>query len=348
MKSRRTFIKMLVSLIAVSLPWTIWPSKFKGVLRTWMERPPVELITPVPDLSKGGAVSEESLNRTAMEDIVALTAPEMQGRKAGSVGEAKAANYLAKQMSTLGLKPMGDQGQSFTQVFTIPPVTEKVVNQRLTFIPGLIGSLRTPSVNVLGGLPGKNEKQAILISAHYDHLGIYQGVVYPGANDNASGVSTVLEVIRRLLRDGKVPEKTLVFAFWSAEEMGFVGSNAFVQSPTFPLQNLQAVINIDTVGNGMIGNFALWSEGETNLAFQTIQKAAAQAGASALHTPTGGHNSDQVSFAQAGIPAVTLMTREWLDQNHTPEDTASRIKVDQLRLASDIVYRAVQSLAYVK
>lgn len=345
MNSRRNFLKMLLGLSAFYLPWTIWPEKVTGAIHSLIKRPPVALITPLPELPKG-VVSEESLNRTAMEDIVALTAPEMQGRQAGSVGENKASSYLAKQMSTLGLKPMGDQGGSFTHVFTIPPVSQKVVNGRLTFTADYLESLRTPSVNLLGGLIGKEQDQVILISAHYDHLGIYQNVVYPGANDNASGVSCVLEVMRRLLREGKASQKTLAFAFWSAEEMGFVGSKAFIKSPTFPLEHIQAMINLDTVGNGMIGDFALWADSEDNLAYQTIKKAAAQVGASAQHTPTGGHNSDQVSFAQAGIPAVTLMARDWLNKNHTPEDTAGWIKPEQLQLASDILYQAVKILAF--
>lgn len=343
--SRRGFLKMLLGLSALYLPWTIWPNEFKAAIQSLVKRPGVNLITHTPELLKGVS-NEEILNRTAIEDIIALTAPEMQGRRAGSVGESKAADYLAKQMSTLGLKPMGDNGSSFTHVFTIPPVTEKFVNGRLVFIPGPMGNLRTPSANLLGGWIGKKQDQVIIISAHYDHLGIYEGIMYPGANDNASGVSCVLDVIRRLLRDKKVPEKTLVFAFWSAEEMGFVGSNAFVQAPSFPLQQIQAVINLDTVGNGMVGDFSLWSEDENNLAFQSIKKAAAEAGASALHTSPGGHNSDQVSFARAGIPAVTLLAREWLNKNHTPEDTAGLIKQEQLKMASDILYRTIQSLAY--
>lgn len=344
-QSRRHFLKLIFGLSALSLPWTLWPDKVSGWIDRRVQRPPVSLTTPVPELPKR-VIDDENLNRTAMEDIVALTAPEMQGRQAGSVGESKAADYLAKQMSTLGLKPMGDQGGSFTHVFTIPPVTEKVVNGRLTFTPGSSSNLRTPSTNLLGGLIGRTPNEVVLISAHYDHLGIHQGVVYPGANDNASGVSCVLGVIRRLLREGEIPQKTIVFAFWSAEEMGFVGSQAFVQAPTFPLSQIQAMINLDTVGNGMIGDFALWSADEDNLAYQTIKKAAAQAGASALHASFAGHNSDQVSFAQAGIPAVTLMARDWLNQNHTPEDTVGRIKVDQLNMASDIVYRAIRLLAF--
>ncbi|MEA4902181.1 M28 family metallopeptidase [Desulfitobacterium sp.] len=345
MSSRRNFLKMLLGLSALSLPWTLWPGKINQTFQSWVKRPSVKLITPMSELPQG-VTDEEMLYHSAMEDITALSAPEMQGRQAGTVGENKASSYLSKQMSSLGLIPMGDQGKNFTQVFTIPPVSKNVVNGRLTFIPGTLGSLRTPSVNLLGAIKGKVQDQVILVSAHYDHLGVYQGKIYPGANDNASGVSCVLEVIRRLLRDGKPARKTVVFAFWSAEEMGFIGSKAFVQSPTFPLGQIQAMLNIDTVGNGPVGDFGLWSVNEDNIAYQAVRAAAIQAGASAGRTPFGGHNSDQASFAQTGIPAVTLMAGDWLNKNHTPEDTIDLIEPEQLELASDIVYRAVQLLAF--
>ena len=81
-------------------------------------------------------------------------------------------------------------------------------------------------------------------------------------------------------------------------------------------------------------------------AVKAVQQAAAACGSSAPVTPTGGHNSDSVSFLAAGIPAVTLMTGAWLNQNHTPEDTPAMINTAQLSLASEIMYRAVKTLAF--
>lgn len=346
MQSRRVFLKLLLGFGAVALPWTGWPIKLKNVLEPLGSSPQVKLYSQPAQSQPDIFVQVESLSRTAMDDIVALTAPEMEGRRAGLPGEGRASQYLAKELSLLGLKPMGDRGESYAHVFTIPSVKETVIGGRLTFGSGPTGMLRSPSMNLLGGLMGEKQEEAILLSAHYDHLGTYQGEVYPGANDNASGVGCILDVVRRLMRERETPKRTLVFAFWGAEEMGFVGSNAFVNSPSFPLNTIKAVINVDTVGNGMIGNFGLWSEGENDIAFKTLQKAAAQAGASAVLTPNNGHNSDQVSFARVGIPAVTLMARDWLQNNHTPQDTAGQIKVEQVELATEIVYQAVRELAF--
>ena len=344
MQTRRVFIKTLLGLGTIILPWSLLPAGVGEALKNGLGHPSVDLVLP-PTIKPSNAIKGESLNRSAMDDILTLAGSEMQGRKAGSVGEAKAAEYLATQLSMLGLKPMGDPKTGFAQGFTIPPVSETRVNGRLTFRPGENQNLRTPSVNLLGGLMGENQQEVIILSAHFDHLGIFEGHLYPGANDNASGVGCILDVMRRLLREGKTPKRTIVIAFWSAEEMGFVGSEAFVRSPSFPLHQIKAVLNADTVGNGMIGDFALWADG-ANVAVKAVRQAAAEAGASALLTPPAGHNSDSVSFAEANIPAVTLMARDWLYKNHTPDDTAALLKPEQINLATDILYRAVHLLAF--
>lgn len=344
MQTRRVFLKTLLGLGAIVLPWSLLPTRFEGALKTSLGLPPVELLLP-PKIILNNNFKTESLSRTAMDDVFALTSAEMQGRKAGSIGEIRAAEYLSSQLSMLGLKPMGNPETGFTHVFTIPPVLESRVNGRLTFKAGETNQLRTPSVNLLGGLMGEKTEEVILLSAHYDHLGIFEGQVYPGANDNASGVGCVLDVMRRILHEGNTPKRTIVLAFWGAEEMGFVGSRAFVSSATFPLHQIQAVLNVDTVGNGMIGDFALWADGD-NLAFKAIRQASAEAGASAQRTSQAAHNSDSISFASAGIPAVTIMARDWLYKNHTPEDSSALLKPEQIQLAAEIVYRAVRILAF--
>lgn len=344
MQTRRVFLKVLLGLGAIVLPWSLLPTRFGEALKTRLGLPPVELLLP-PKTKLNNDFEAESQSRTAMDDIFALTGSEMQGRKAGSIGEIRAAEYLTSQLSMLGLIPMGDRETGFTQVFTIPPVLISKVNGRLTFKAGDPHQLRTPSVNLLGALKGEKTEEIILLSAHYDHLGIFEGEVYPGTNDNASGVGCVLDVMRRILREGNTPKRTIILAFWSAEEMGFVGSQAFVRSATFPLHHIQAVLNADTVGNGMIGDFALWTDGD-NPAFKAIRQAAAEVGASAQKISQATHNSDSISFASAGIPAVTFMARDWLYKNHTTEDSIALLKPEQIQLATEIMYRAVRILAF--
>ncbi len=128
--------------------------------------------------------------------------------------------------------------------------------------------------------------------------------------------------------------------------MGFLGSKAFAANPAIPLEHIEAVINVDTVGTGRVGDFGLWADSSTNKAVVTVQNTATQVGASATLVNPNGHSSDHNTFAKLGIPAVTILAREWLKNNHSPQDTIRNVQVEQVQLATDIVYHTVKSLAY--
>ncbi len=92
--------------------------------------------------------------------------------------------------------------------------------------------------NVLGMIPGKNTKEYVIVGgAHFDHLGIDPALdgdqIYNGADDNASGVSAVLQIARAFLASGQQPERNVIFAFWDGEEKGLLGSKYFVQTCPF-------------------------------------------------------------------------------------------------------------------
>ncbi len=270
-----------------------------------------------------------------------LAGDAMQGREAGTIGETKAAAYIINQMRRLGLQPYSDRG--YELVFTVPKLEKTQLNDRVIFVQTNKSGWRSPAANLLGVWPGQKPDEIILLSAHYDHLGLYHNEIYAGANDNASGVSTILEVIRRLKQENTKFHSTIVVAFWSGEEMGFLGSRAFVANPPFALSQIKAMVNVDTVGNGSLGEFAYWAA-DNNLAVQALRAASRSAGASLVRARQNGHNSDQLSFAKAGIPAVTLMSQAWLAQNHTVQDRPEMIQADQLELASKIIYEVVQNL----
>ncbi|MDR3539376.1 MAG: M20/M25/M40 family metallo-hydrolase [Desulfosporosinus sp.] len=349
MSTRRGFIKCMVGLGASLLPCNGWSdllmhnsqpaqASFKNLVP---KKPPA--------LNFNQDITTTYLKRTAMDDILALSQQEFEGRRAGSLGEEKAAAYLVDQMRGLGLDPLGDtienQQRNYSHAFTIYPVLEEFSYGRLTFLQGDPSSLRTPSANMIGGLLGTNTDESVILSAHYDHLGIFQGKLYSGANDNASGVGCILDVMRRLLREGLKPKRNVVLAFWSAEEMGFVGSHSFLKDPTIMLSGIQAVFNVDTVGNGPVGEFAFWAN-NNNRAVQAVQAAVSRNKAKIMLAPNNGHNSDQLYFNLEHIPAVTLMSRDWLYKNHTPEDVPSFVEPQKIALACDILYGAVHELAF--
>ncbi|NJL12158.1 MAG: M28 family peptidase [Microscillaceae bacterium] len=106
--------------------------------------------------------------------------------------------------------------------------------------------------NVIGYLPGTQAKeQYFVVSAHYDHLGqMGEGVYFPGANDNASGIAMLLELARHYARPENRPPFSLVFMAFSAEEIGLLGSLHYVKNPLFPLEQINFLVNLDLVGTG--------------------------------------------------------------------------------------------------
>lgn len=343
MKSRRTFVKILSFLAALVIPWTVLPQQWWRKMSYPTGRPPVKLAIAQAD---EGEPSAKILQAKAFDDIEALSHPAMEGRRSGTAGETRALVYLTDQLEALKLQPFGKD--RYLQRFSIPLMEERIINGRALFRRAARSDLSLSSANLLGGIQGKNQAYSIIISAHYDHLGIYQGKLCPGANDNASGVGCILEVMRRLAKEslaGTQPRVNVVAVFWGAEEMGYLGSKYFVKNPTIPLSGLQAVINFDTVAWGEDKNFILWSQRAGSLS-KIIMEAGYNNGAKVELAPRNGHASDEISFQDSGIPAVTLLSKDWIRKNHTPEDDLTIINRGKLDTACAILYDTVKKLAY--
>ncbi|HHV63603.1 MAG TPA: M20/M25/M40 family metallo-hydrolase [Peptococcaceae bacterium] len=350
MLSRRNFLKILTGLGALLIPWTVLPRLEK--MGSLVPRPPVKFIN-ASNLDKDGPGEDEFpmppaevLARKALADIEALSHPDKEGRRAGTAGETRALVYLEEQLKLLNLQPFG--ADNYWQMFSIPAMQEKIINGRALFRPDEADPLLSPAGNILAVLPGQDADAYVIISAHYDHLGIYNGKLYPGANDNASGVGCILQVLRSLVRDycqGIRPKYNIVAAFWGAEEMGFLGSKYFVSHPLFPLAGLKAVINYDTVGNGEREDFILWQVGDSWLK-DIMQEAAEKNQARLELNYGGGHQSDEAAFRGTSVPAVTMLSKNWLEKNHTPEDDLSLINPEKLETACSILYTALKKIVY--
>lgn len=253
-----------------------------------------------------------------------LTVKEMEGRRAGSRGESRAALYLARFYQKAGLQPLGDLGTYF-QTFPLGRFDPVLVDERMTFRSAAGGTVN--GENILGVLPGK-EPGYIVVSAHYDHLGVINNKLYPGANDNASGVAAVLELINQL--KGQRPQYTILFAMWSAEEEGLLGSEYFCQKPTIPLEQIRVVLNLDSIGylkaeREIMGWTALENEASQDL-IQSLE----QDGWQFIWEKSDKHNSDQASFNKRGIAGFTLISPNWLQQNHTPEDLPNQLRIEPM------------------
>jgi hypothetical protein len=101
--------------------------------------------------------------------------------------------------------------------------------------------------NVLGIIEGNDSEQVIILGAHYDHMGSWNGYIWNGADDNASGTAGVMTLAKVIMETGKKPEKTIIIALWTAEEVGLLGSRYYVQNLTYPLKNLRLNVNFDMI-----------------------------------------------------------------------------------------------------
>jgi len=169
--------------------------------------------------------------------------------------------------------------------------------------------------------------ETIILGAHHDHFGAQAGLVFPGADDNASGTAILLEVARVLASTGASPKRSILFIAFAGEEQGLLGSHFYVSNPDRPLLTTKAMINVDHAG---VGN------GKITAGLSRLDKAVAQGAAAKVALgeklelfglfPGGDH----VPFAEAGIPTATIVSSGPHPDFHQPTDTSEKINPEVL------------------
>jgi hypothetical protein len=278
-------------------------------------------------------------------DVEWLAAPAREGRGPGSGGLEAAANYIEERFEHLGLAPFTPGGRvvdRYSQRFTVKGENGEPQQVR----------------NIIGVLPGVNpvlKGQALVISAHYDHLGFgwpdaragAKGQLHPGADDNASGVAVMLE-LARLMADAK-PERGIIFAAFSGEEEGLQGSRTYVaaaqrRGARFPLSGHIADLNLDTVGRLGDGKVTVFGAGTARELPFIFMGAGAVTGIPVTTAAQDIGGSDDRAFVEAGIPAVQLYASTAADY-HRPTDTAGKIDAEGLGKVAAILKEAVDYLS---
>ena len=169
------------------------------------------------------------------------------------------------------------------------------------------------SRNVIGVLPGNGRAdEAVLYMAHWDHLGKHEGEdgdnIYNGAVDNATGVAGILEIAGAMARQQPPPQRSVVFLAVTLEESGLLGSQYYVNHPTFPLDKIAGVINVDAMSvNGRARDVTVTGYGSSEL--EDMLKPLAAAQGRTLHAESSVQSgfyfrSDHFNFAKAGVPAL--------------------------------------------
>jgi Zn-dependent M28 family amino/carboxypeptidase len=197
--------------------------------------------------------------------------------------------------------------------------------------------------NFMAMVPGhdsKRREEIILIGAHRDHFGRQGGLVFPGADDNASGTAVLLEVARALSK--MKPRRMIVLVSFSGEEQGLLGSRLYVREPVRPLPATKAMINVDHAG---VGNGRL-TVGLTDLSKETAMQAGKAAGlAEKLDLFPFFPGGDHVPFKEAGIPTATVVSGGPHPDFHQPTDTADKVKPEILESTARFVLALAWQLA---
>jgi len=197
--------------------------------------------------------------------------------------------------------------------------------------------------NFMAMVPGhdsKRGKETIVIGAHRDHFGRQGGLLFAGADDNASGTAVLLELARALSK--MKPRRSIVLISFSGEEQGLLGSRLYVREPVRPLPATKAMINVDHAG---VGNGRL-TVGLTDLPKEAAMKAGKAAGrADKLDLFGFFPGGDHVPFKEAGVPTATVVSGGLHPDFHQPTDTADKVKPEILESTARFVLALAWQLA---
>lgn len=196
-------------------------------------------------------------------------------------------------------------------------------------------------ISVIRGYSPETD-QAVLIGAHRDHFGEQAGLLFAGADDNASGTAVLLEVARVMALAPAAPKHSVLFISFSGEERGLLGSRLYVSQPIVPLEKTIAMINVDHAGVGN-GRLTVGVTGfEKALARDFGQLAGLSERVDVFGFFPGG---DHVPFKESGVPTITVVSGGVHPHFHQPTDTADTINPEILRSVARYVFTVAWQLA---
>ena len=280
-----------------------------------------------------------------IQDVTTLASPAFEGRRTGTRGALNVRRWLVDEFRESGLRPGGTNG--FLQPFTLLP-RESDPSSASASAPEAGGA----GANVIGLVPGRERQlKRLVITAHHDHLGVRNGVLYPGADDNASGVAVLLAAARHFARNP--PRHPMTFAALDAEEIGLRGARTLLDSPLLPRSGIAMVVNLDMVSRSTANEIFAAGTYHTPWLAPLLEDVQRRAGVrirfghdrpaslgSSLDDWT--HSSDHGPFHDAGVPFVYFGVEDHGDY-HKPSDTAQRIDPRFFGDAAEMIVDAVRT-----
>ena len=275
---------------------------------------------------------------TPMETVRYLADDALGGRFSGSAGERCAGEYIAAMFASLGLEPGGEDG--FFQELPLASAAQPHAP------PGRGRNV----VAILRGSDPALRESAVVVGAHYDHLGLGEfgstgeaGEIHNGADDNASGVAAVLAAARAL-RGGPRPARSIVFIAFTGEELGLIGSAWYANHPTIPLEETVAMVNLDMVGRLEDGEMIVYGIGTAPEWEEIVPAANADIGIPLAWEEAGFGPSDHTSFYANDIPVLHFFTNVHSDY-HRHTDDAEKIDAAGLGRVARLTENVARALA---
>jgi hypothetical protein len=316
-------------------------------------------LTLSTSLANPAHAQELSTSAEALQRLVSTLADDsMEGRRTGTEGSARAARFIADEFEAYGVTPAYASG--YMQAVPMSRVRFANGRERLVIrgsgIPDgaeILGDVN--DVNVVAVLPGSHPQrrnEAVILGAHFDHVGIGAPVdgdsIYNGADDDASGTAAVMEVARMLEALGP-QERTIIYLLTTGEETGLLGTRYYIDNPVIPMDRTVADLQVEMIGrpDEAVGGFGkAWLTGFERT---TLGEGLVEGGIDLVPDPRLDQNfffrSDNIAFAYLGIPAHTISSFNLHPDYHRPSDEADRLDYEHMAAVTEATARAVIILA---
>ena len=322
------------------------------------------LLVPLISFSQDNLKYANTININDLYDHINILASDsLEGRETGKPGQKMAAAYIANHFKSIGIPPY--KRKTYFQKFKVKSKRHvcKCDDCDLTFFKRIFKSNQMiRGENVLGFIEGTDLKnELIIITAHYDHLGKHDSLIFNGADDDASGVAGAMEIAEAFMmakKDGKGPRRSILIMPVSGEEKGLLGSKYYTDNPVYPLNNTIANLNIDMIGRlddwHNTGNY-VYLIGSDRLSLdlhninEEVNKKYTKLTLDYKYNDEEDPNryyyrSDHYNFAKNNIPVIFYFNGVHEDY-HRPSDTIEKLDFSKIKRISKLVFLTAWELA---
>ena len=322
------------------------------------------LFIPLISLSQDNLKYANTININDLYDHINILASDsLEGRETGKPGQKMAAAYIANHFKEIGIPPY--KRKTYFQKFKVKSKRHvcKCDDCDLTFFKRVFKSNQIiRGENVLGFIEGSDLKEElIIITAHYDHLGKHDSLIFNGADDDASGVAGAMEIAEAFMlakKDGKGPRRSILIMPVSGEEKGLLGSKYYTDNPVYPLKNTIANLNIDMIGRlddwHSTGNY-VYLIGSDRLSYdlhninEEVNNKYTKLDLDYKYNDEEDPNryyyrSDHYNFAKNNIPVIFYFNGVHEDY-HRPSDTIEKLDFSKIKTISKLVFLTAWELA---